>query len=52
MITNNYSLGQGGNKIGSLDLGISVFPFLFSIILSFLDKRKGVDEKGGYRIVI
>jgi hypothetical protein len=49
----NHDLGQGGNEIGSLDSGISIFPFLFSILLSFLAKAKGVEkEKGEFRTIL
>ena len=50
MITDNYGLEQGGDKIGGLDSGISFsFPFHF---LSFSDKRKGVEKGGGKRSII
>jgi len=51
MIIDNYGLGQGGNKIESLDSGISIFPFLFCI-LSSLDKGKVLKRKGEYRDII
>ena len=49
MVTNNYGLGQGGNKIGRLDSGISFsFPFHF---LSFLGKGKGVEKRGDREVL-
>jgi hypothetical protein len=47
MVTNSYGLGQGGNKMGRLDSGISfLFPFLFSIFSS-LDKGEWAEKKMG-----
>lgn len=40
MITDNYSLEWGGNKMGNVDSGISIlFPFLFSIFLLEVRER-------------
>jgi hypothetical protein len=44
MVTNNYGLGQGGDKIGRLDSGIS-FSFL-SLSLSLIRER-GLKRKRG-----
>lgn len=53
MITNNYGLRQGGNYIGSWDSEIAISLFLFSILLSFLNKDKEVEKKkGAYRNIV
>ena len=47
IVGDNYGLIQ--DKIGRLDTEISFFsPFLY---LYFLGKRKGLKEKGGYKIL-
>ena len=44
-MTNIHGLGYGGNKMGSLDSEISIFPVCLSVHFSFLDKEKGIEKE-------
>lgn len=55
MVTNSNGLRQRGNEIGSWNSGINIFPLVFSILISFLEKGNGVVKKEGdieiYKII-